>query len=158
MLTVGSADVRAVYTKDEDLLVTYALGSCVGICLYDRTAGVAGLAHIMLPWSKESYKGDDPLRYADTGITELISRMCAMGAERSRMAAKTAGGAQMFGYASEAFNIGDRNINAVNKVLSAYGIPVVASSVGGNHARTLYFHTDTCIAEVKTAMRETINL
>ncbi len=158
MLTVGIADVQAVYTKDEDLLVTYALGSCVGICLYDRMAGIAGLAHIMLPWSKESYKGDDPLRYADTAITELISRMCAMGADKSGIAAKTAGGAQMFGYASEAFNIGERNINAVNKVLAAYKIPIVASDVGGVHARTLFFHTDTCIAEVRTAMKQTVNL
>ncbi|MBQ5311643.1 MAG: chemotaxis protein CheD [Oscillospiraceae bacterium] len=158
MLTVGIADVRAVYVSEEDMLVTYALGSCVGICLYDRLSGIAGLAHIMLPWSKESYKGDDPLRYADTGLTELISRMCSMGAVKTRITAKIAGGAQMFGYASEAFNIGDRNICAVRKVLGAYGIPIVAESVGGTHARTLYFHTDTYIAEVKTAMKETIEL
>lgn len=70
-INVGISDLNIAFAPD--VLATYALGSCVGICLYDQDRQLAGLAHIMLPWSKEaSNPGDNPFRYADTGITELV--------------------------------------------------------------------------------------
>lgn len=77
-----------------DVLVTYALGSCVGICLYDSFTRVAGLSHIMLPSSALSRDKSQPARYADTAIPMLIQRMVAAGANKSRLRAKIAGRSQ----------------------------------------------------------------
>lgn len=154
MITVAIADLACVRGGTDEVLVTYALGSCVGVCLYDEIERTAGLIHIMLPWSRDAAYDDNRRRYADTGITELIGKMISLGASKSRLVAKIAGGAQMFGSASWMFNIGERNVEAAEHVLGAYDIPVIGRDVGGSCARTLYLHTDTGLAEVKTAMRQ----
>ncbi len=154
LVTVGIADLNVV--KAPDTLVTYALGSCVGICLYDNEKKIAGLAHIMLPLSKDAAQGiDNKRRYADTGIMELIQTMNLQGASASRLTAKIAGGAQMFSVSSSMFNIGERNVEAVKKVLASYRIRIVAEETGLNFGRTVFFHGDTGIMEVRAAMKET---
>ncbi|MEG1687139.1 MAG: chemotaxis protein CheD, partial [Angelakisella sp.] len=117
-ITVGIADLNVA--KSPEVLVTYALGSCVGICLYDANARVGGLVHIMLPDSTQIFGGSQQLnKFADTGIAELIKRMEALGARRTFMKAKIAGGAQMFAAISNSAiaNIGNRNVVAVKEVL-----------------------------------------
>lgn len=157
MLIVSIADL-AVAGGDETL-VTYALGSCVGICLYDPVNKIIGLAHIMLPWSKEAASSENNMRrYADTGITELISSMIDLGAKKSQLTAKIAGGAQMFGVASSAFNIGERNSKAVQKILETYRIPIVAAEIGGNYARTMFCHASDGSVELRSANRETVKI
>ena len=89
MITVGISDLNVA--KAPDVLVTYALGSCVGICLYDSFTRVAGLSHIMLPSSTLSRDKSQPARYADTAIPLLIQRMVAAGANKSRLRAKICG-------------------------------------------------------------------
>lgn len=155
MVTVGIADLNAVKTPDS--LVTYALGSCVGICLYDSDKKIAGLAHIMLPLSTEATgKIDNKRRYADTGIMELIQTMNLMGASTAKMTAKIAGGAQMFkGNSSAMFNIGERNVAAVKKVLASYRIRIVAEETGADFGRTVVFHSDDGRMEVRAAMKPT---
>ncbi|MBD5141924.1 MAG: chemotaxis protein CheD [Ruminococcus sp.] len=155
MVTVGIADLNAV--KAPDSLITYALGSCVGICLYDNTAKIAGLAHIMLPLSTEAAgKVDNKRRYADTGIMELIQTMNLMGASTMRMTAKIAGGAQMFkGNSSSMFNVGERNVAAVKKVLASYKIRIIAEETGADFGRTVLFHGESGAMEVRAAMKPT---
>lgn len=153
-VTVGIADLNAV--KAPDTLVTYALGSCVGVCLYDREKKIAGLAHIMLPHSSEAIQNiDNKRRYADTGIAELIKLMTSMGASVQAMTAKIAGGAKMFSTSSSVFNIGERNIASVKEILAGYGIRIAAEETGLDFGRTVFFHGDTGIMEVRSAMRET---
>ncbi|MDE7301963.1 MAG: chemotaxis protein CheD [Oscillospiraceae bacterium] len=153
-VTVGIADLNVV--RAPDVLVTYALGSCVGICLYDAEKKIAGLAHIMLPQSKEAAQGiDNKRRYADTGIAELIQKMTMMGANKARLTAKIAGGAQMFNANSAVFNIGERNVEAVKQVLASYRIRIIAEETGANFGRTQYFHGDTGIMEIRAATRPT---
>ena len=155
MVIVSIADLKTVV--GEDVLVTYALGSCVGICLRDEVYKVSGLAHIMLPWSKTASEDEQNMRrFADTGITELMQQMVDLGAKSRNITAKLAGGAQMFGVASAAFNIGERNSQAVLKVLETYKIPVAAMDLGGNYARTIYFHTGDGKLEVRSATKPTI--
>ncbi len=158
MITVGIADLKV--GKETDVLATYALGSCVGICLYDADKKIAGLAHIMLPLSKDaagssSNTPENRRRYADTGITELIQTMSLAGASTSRLTAKIAGGAQMFSTNSAVFNIGERNVAAVKKILSAYRIKIIAEETGLNYGRTVFFHADTGIMEIRAATKET---
>lgn len=158
MINIGIADLNT--TKCPGVLATYALGSCIGICLYDAELKIAGLAHIMLPWSKDAGAGADNnmRRYADTGITELIQKMCAMGAKKYRITAKIAGGAQMFNTNSTVFNIGERNVEAVKKVLATYNIPIIAEETGSNYGRTVFFYSEDGIMEVRAATKPTKRL
>ncbi len=157
VINVGIADLNIA--KNPDVLATYALGSCVGICLYDERIKLAGLAHIMLPWSSESsVPGDNMWRYADTGINELISRMCRNGTSVNKLTAKIAGGAQMFKAKSAVFNIGERNVDAVKKVLTAYRIPIIAEETGKNFGRTVFFYSDTGLMEIRAATKQTITV
>ncbi len=157
VINVGISDMNIAL--GDDTLVTYALGSCVGICLYDFEKKIAGLAHIMLPWSKEApSNSDNKRRYADTGITELIQMMYGKGASPSRLVAKIAGGAQMFKTNSAVFNIGDRNVDAVKKVLDTYKIRILAEETGLNYGRTVFFCAADGIMEVKAALKPTVKV
>lgn len=156
IVNVGIADLN-ICTGDNSL-ATYALGSCVGICLYDKNKKIAGLAHIMLPWSKDASKTDNMRRYADTGIWELYNLMKQCGASFPGTVAKIAGGAQMFQTNSAVFNIGERNVQAVKIVLNKLAIPIVAEDTGLNYGRTVFFDAQTGTMQVKSAMNPTKNL
>lgn len=151
-LTIGIGDFKVC--KKPDVLVTYALGSCVGICLLDPQTGIAGLSHIMLPDSKTAVNGSAaPMRYADTAIPMMIKQMESMGASASRLRSKIAGGATMFAIQSDKFNIGERNIAAVKKVLSDLRIPIIAEDTGDNFGRTVYYYPETGAMEVRSTAK-----
>ena len=134
-LTIGISDLKVC--RPPDVLVTYALGSCVGICLLDSVAGVGGLSHIMLPDSTQATNGAaTPMRFADTAIPMLIREMVKL---------------VMFATASERFNIGERNIQAVKAALRREGIPIVAEDTGLNYGRTVFFYPETGIMEIRAA-------
>ena len=94
MIKVGMADLKVC--KCPDSLTTLGLGSCVGVALYDPISKVSGLLHCMLPDSTQIRNNSNVAKFADTGIDELIRQMVALGANKSRLVAKIAGGAQMF--------------------------------------------------------------
>lgn len=152
LITVGIADINIA--KNEDVLVTYALGSCVGICLYDATLKIAGLAHIMLPSSTQlASVTNQPYKFADTGIKELVKMMYANGSKPGQLRAKIAGGAQMFATTSNSAlaNIGERNTSAVKQWLSMMRIPIVAEDTGRDYGRTLFFDAETGTMRIKSA-------
>ena len=126
--------------QGEGILVTYALGSCIGLCFHDPRLRMGALLHIMLPLKMEAGR-THPLKYADTGIRETLRQMEAKGASRSRMTVKIAGGAKMFEVTggSGLGNIGQRNIESVHAVLKRENIRLLAEEVGGKVARTLLF-------------------
>jgi chemotaxis protein CheD len=140
-IKVGISDYKT--SKSPDTLVTYALGSCVGISLYDPLSGVGGLSHIMLPTSALWKNGevDDRMKYADTAIEDMVLEMIGQGAIRYSIEAKIAGGAKMNNLQATSFMdaIGDRNIEAVKRELLRLSIPIVAEDVGENYGRTIYF-------------------
>ncbi len=137
VILVGMADVKVARAPDS--LTTLGLGSCVGVCLIDPGAHVAGMAHIMLPTS-QSMNGARA-KFADTGIEDLLKMMQALGMRRANVYAKLAGGAHMFGNvnANPIMNIGERNIEACRRLLEMHRIPVRASDVGGKLGRTIEF-------------------
>ena len=139
-ITVGISDLNVV--KSPDSLITYALGSCVGICLYDKMTGIAGLAHIMLPSINESTSKENFYKFADSGIVELIKKMAINGASQARLTAKIAGGAQMFKVSgiSPISNIGERNVISVKNVLREHNIKIIAEDTGENFGRTVTFN------------------
>ncbi|MBE6906550.1 chemotaxis protein CheD [Marasmitruncus massiliensis] len=151
-VTVGISDLNIV--KAPDVLVTYALGSCVGICLYDPVAKIAGLSHIMLPSVSQMPGARDSYKFADTAIVILVKKMTELGARSARMKAKIAGGAQMFAALSNSSiaNIGQRNVTAVKNTLAQLNIPIIAEDTGKNYGRTLYFNADTGLMQIKSGI------
>ena len=148
-LVVGIADMKMA--RQNGMLITYALGACIGICLYDPKIQLAALVHIMLPLNMETGR-KTPLKYADTGITETLRQMEAKGGARSRIVAKIAGGAKMFEVAGGGSlgNIGQRNIESTHMILRREGIRLLREDVGGAVARTLLFDAATGQACVRS--------
>ena len=121
------------------ILITYALGSCIGLCFHDPRLKLGALLHIMLPLNMETGR-KNPMKYADTGIRETLRQLEAKGASKSRMTVKIAGGAKMFEVnGGNLGNIGQRNIESVHLILRKEGIRLMAEDVGGTVARTLLF-------------------
>lgn len=159
IVRVGIADLNIV--KAPNKIRTLGLGSCMGIVIYDLEQQVAGLAHTMLPDSKESRdRVLNPHKYADTAINELIERLVEIGANKALLKAKIAGGAQMFKFAksSTVSRIGPKNIEAVTKLLEAKGIEIIASDLGGENGRTVEFDPKTGELHVRTVNRGEIVL
>ena len=150
-LVIGIADMKMTQTGQE--LITYALGSCCGICLFDPNVKLAALIHIMLPLNLETGR-KNTMKYADTAIRETLKQMEAKGARRIRISAK------MFAVApgSSLGNIGQRNIESVHKVLKAENIRLVAEDVGGTVARTLSFDPATGQATIRSYGKQDIVL
>jgi len=154
LITVGISDYNVA--KNGDVLVTYALGSCVGICLYDAKTKVAGLSHIMLPSSVGfNYSSGQEGKFADTAIKRLLQLMVREGAVQSRITAKIAGGAQMFAGLSNSSlsNIGERNVAAVKAELMKLRIPIVAEDTGKDYGRTQYFYSEDGKMIIKSATK-----
>ncbi len=150
LIKVGMADLKA--GKSPDSIISYGLGSCVGIALYDPQAKVGGLAHIMLPDSTQARATDNTAKFADTALPVLLDQVLALGGSRNRLTAKIAGGSQMFSFAqaTDVMRIGDRNAEAVKAVLKSLSIRLVAEDVGGNYGRTVELLLDSGIFVIKT--------
>ena len=145
---IGIADMKMA--QNSGTLTTYALGSCIGICLYDPKIKLGALIHIMLPLNMETGR-TNTMKYADTGIRETVRQMEARGASTARMTAKIAGGAKMFEIMGGTFgNIGQRNIESVHMFLKKAGIRLLKEYVGGTIARTLVFDVSDGTATVRS--------
>jgi chemotaxis protein CheD len=129
--------------REPDMLVTQALGSCIGLTLWDPRLHIGGMAHVMLPMSPGGEFSGRRFRFADLAVPELVERMVGMGAGRHRMFAKIAGGSAMFKGDSGMDSIGGRNASAVIEQLEKQGLAVCASDTGGSHARTIELHLDS---------------
>lgn len=150
MIKVGMADLKSC--KAPEVLTTLGLGSCVGIVLYDPISKVSGLAHVMLPDSTQIRNNSNVAKFADTAVDKLISDMVRLGANKSRLVAKIAGGAQMFsfGSANEMMRIGERNAKATKAKLAALSIRLLAEDTGENYGRTIEYYSETGNLLIKT--------
>jgi len=137
MLVVGMGDSKAT-NKREDVLTTYALGSCIAVMAYDAVAGVGGLLHLMLPDSSLDVKkaAARPCMFADSGLRELIASVRLLGATRNHTTIWLVGGAQVI-TSGDVFSIGKRNYQAVRRLLMSEGLTVRGEEVGGTVSRTV---------------------
>ena len=149
-LVVKVADAKVGMAGD--VLVTYGLGSCVAIVLYDATVLVGGMAHILLPTPSLAKPGASPQRFPETAIPHVLEEMAAIGANRRRVTARLVGGAAMFGKLVPAGSIqmGERNLVAARSTLNNHNIPVVGEAVGGDFGRSVHFHVDTGVVSVSS--------
>ncbi len=145
IIKVGMADLKTCVSPNG--VTTLGLGSCVGIAIRDTSNKIGGLAHIMLPDSKAMKNAQQNLaKFADTGVEELVKQMEKLGAKRSRMVAKIAGGATMFSFQGSGTNVGqvgDRNVDAVKAKLRELKIPILASDSGAKYGRTVIFYPES---------------
>ncbi|HWR08201.1 chemotaxis protein CheD [Sporomusa sp.] len=150
LIKVGMADYKV--GRNPDSLISYGLGSCVGIALFDPAAKVGGLAHIMLPDSTQARSADNLAKFADTALPVMLNEIIKMGALKSRITAKIAGGSQMFTFTNttDIMRVGERNAEAVRSVLKKLEIRVIAEDTGGNYGRTVELKLDTGVFRVKT--------
>jgi len=134
---VGIADCK-VSRDSGDQLVTYALGSCIAVVVYDPSSKVGGMLHYMLPESGLDKKkaNEAPYMFADTGVPLLFQQVCSLGAQKKKLIVRIAGGAQVMD-SGGVFNIGKRNHLAVKKLLWKEGVLLHAENVGGNVSRTV---------------------
>jgi len=151
LINVGIADIGLAASPD---ILRTILGSCVGICLYDPGALLAGLSHIMLPTKNDRNSNDR--KYADSALPLMVEEMSKMGARKARMVAKIVGGATMFKMAENSMmgEIGRNNVKKVREVLDGLGIRIIAEDVGGDYGRTIDFYAEDGRLKVKSISRQ----
>jgi chemotaxis protein CheD len=140
----------AVSSASGHVLVSLGLGSCIGLALLDRERGKAGLAHVVLPRS-QGHGTENPLKFADHAVPELLQRLLATGARRRALEAVLVGGASMFVTSSGSLEVGQRNEAAVRDQLAAARIPVIAAETGGDRGRTIRVHVGSGRITVREA-------
>jgi len=130
--------------EKDDLLVTHALGSCLGLIVYDPQKHIGGLLHAMLPMSKinRDKAQANPYMFVDTGVPTLFKTLYEMGAEKSRLVVKAAGCGNPMGK-NEMFKIGERNYTVLKKLLWKNNILLKAEDIGGTKSRTVNFNIST---------------
>ncbi|MGV8982740.1 chemotaxis protein CheD [Clostridium sp.] len=157
-IKVGISDLNVAFAPIK--LITVGLGSCVGIAIFDKSIGIGGLAHIMLPDSLQFNKITNEMKFADLAIPILIENMIKKGAKLKNMRAKIAGGASMFNFPDKSIvmDIGNRNGIAVKNALKILSIPIVAEDIGGNKGRTLIFDTANGLLSIRTVGMGTVEI
>jgi len=148
VVTVGVGEVAVA--QHPKYLMTPALGSCVGLALYDPALKQGALAHIMLPTPLDSGVVGQELRFASTAAPALVALLLERGSPRRRLEAKIAGGAAMFKTENGAPHVGARNVEEVKRQLALLKVPIVAEDTGEHHARTVELRLDTGVLVVRS--------
>ena len=155
-IVVGIAEGKTAV--EQQVLISYALGSCVGVCLYDKSRKIAGMVHVILPEKAVAVNRENPYKFGDEGVRRLIQEMERLGAEKKRLTAKIAGGDKMFETGRPEWEIGAQNVASVKKTLAEEGIRLIAEDTGKNYGRTVSFYAGDGKMEVRTVRHETVVL
>lgn len=152
IITVGVAQIR---NSSSPAVLRTILGSCVGICIYDKMKKIGGMAHILLPNNQKENTAYLE-KYADTAIPLLVKKIIQEGGRKENLSAKIAGGASMFKFGSNIAlgQIGDRNIEQTKIELQKLGIPILVEDVGGNLGRVLDFFLEDGRLKVRAGGQE----
>lgn len=136
----------------KDMLITHALGSCIGVTVYDPMVKVGGLLHFMLPDSSLDLNKAEktPAMFADTGIPLLFKSCYRLGAEKRRMIVKIAGGSNILDN-SNYFRIGQKNITALRKIFWKNNVLIDGEDTGEHHNRTVHLNISTGKVVVKNS-------
>jgi chemotaxis protein CheD len=152
--TIGISEMK-ISNQSEDVLVTYSLGSCIGVTIYDPASRVGGMIHCMLPNSKIDLQKAMifPCMFVDTGVPLLFSEAYRLGAQKDRIIVKVVGCSQVLDDKC-LFSIGKRNYMILRKLLWKNSVLINAEDVGGNDSRTLYLDVTSGRVTVKSRDRK----
>ena len=153
-VVVDIADL-AVSADPGATLITYSLGSCIGVAVWDPVVRVGGMLHYMLPESQLSPEKarSSPAMFCDTGVPRLFRAAYELGAVKSRLVVKVAGGSQLLDD-NGTFNIGKRNYLALRKIFWKNGVMIAAENVGGSISRTLKLDVGTGAVTIRSRNEE----
>lgn len=148
-LVVGVGEYKVTPHRDA-VLVTYALGSCMGVTAFDPKVGVGGLLHFKLPESalNQEMASQKPGVFGDTGLASFLAGLLELGATRPHLEIKLVGGAKSLG-SSDFFNIGERNLLMARRFLWMNGLIVSKEDTGGGDYRTVRLEMATGRVTVK---------
>ncbi|MCK4958441.1 MAG: chemotaxis protein CheD [Planctomycetes bacterium] len=149
LIKVGMADAK-ISARPGGVLVTYALGSCIGVCLYDPEVSVGGMGHYLLPNSTNEASAVNPFKYVDSGMEKLLAGMLSKGAIKRRIKVSIAGGAKSVKISAEEYDIGKRNYLAIRKSLWKNGMLIDSEDVGGSFPRTMYMRINDGEVTIKS--------
>lgn len=131
----------AMHVPDKPTLVHTILGSCVAVCLFDKTKNIGGINHYMLPlWNGQGLASP---KYGNIAIEKLIQKLSGKGATAENIVAKVFGGGEVLQSLKNHFNVGTRNISIAEEMLKKFNIPIIAQSTGGKLGRKIIFNTAT---------------
>jgi chemotaxis protein CheD len=155
MQTLINIGVAQMQTAAQPTVLRTILGSCIGICIYDKEKKIGGMAHVLLPNCSNTEK---PEKYADTAIPMLINNLIKAGSKKENLSAKISGGASMFKFNlnKSLAQIGERNIDMTIKLLEENHIPIMAVDVGGSLGRVIDFFLEDGRLKVKAGGKEKI--
>ena len=147
---VGISEM-VVSDRPEDMIITYSLGSCIGLTLYEPRLRIGGLIHCMLPLSKidPARAVDRPCMFTDTGVPLLLTTLLNMGAEKRNLIAKVAGAASLLDN-NGSFNIGERNQVILRKLLWKNQILIQGEETGGTKARTMSLNMENGVTLLRS--------
>ncbi len=153
-VVVDIADL-AVSADPGATLITYSLGSCIGVAVWDPVVRVGGMLHYMLPESQLSPEKarSSPAMFCDTGVPRLFRAAYELGAVKNRLVVKVAGGSQLLDD-NGTFNIGKRNYLALRKIFWKNGVMIAAENVGGSISRTLKLDVGTGAVTIRSRNEE----
>ncbi|EGB15121.1 CheD [Pseudodesulfovibrio mercurii] len=152
-LVVGISDMK-LSANPGDVIVTYSLGSCLGVAIYDPKARIGGMVHCLLPTAaaaREKARAN-PFMFVNTGVAMTVRRLVDLGADRNRLVFKAAGGANM--RRDRIFDTGVRNFKALMRLLEHNHRRLAAHDVGGTTPRTLFLYLDTGRVVVRVLGKE----
>lgn len=153
-LTVGIADLKVSANPNESL-ITYALGSCIGVTIFDPVAHVGGMLHLMLPQASVNPEKAKkvPCMFADTGVPLLFQRAYELGAKKERLVVCAAGGAEILADEGH-FKIGTRNRTMLRKLFWKNSVLIAAEDTGGTHSRTMCLRLSDGLVTIKYKTEE----
>lgn len=148
LITVSMADLQ-ICDQAHATLVAYALGSCIGVAVWDRERKIGGLMHVMLPSSRSAAGATwvRPAMFADTAVPLILGRMLQLGCATENLVVKLAGGGQLLAE-SRQMAIGTRNIEGVRAAFAAQSVPIAAEDLGGTKSRSLKLEVGSGITRV----------
>lgn len=157
IIPVGMAETKTA--QSPCLLAAYGIGSCLVVTLYDQKSKIGGMAHIMLPESRNmSQEGINVRKFADTSVKDLYLQMLMLGCDRYGLVAKMFGGSQMFPPVEGVVSIGKKNVAVALKELDKLKICVAASDTGGSKGRSIIFDLDNGIVNLSVLGEKTREL
>jgi len=157
-LKIGEMEIT---TNHGLILVASGLGSCIGLAVYDKKSRMAGMAHIALPDSSIKHEKDvdeEFGKYADTAVPAILERMLSLGSKKDDLIIKIAGGANIYNFKEDSslFNIGERNVQAVEEAVKGLNLSITKADTGGNIGRSLKLSVINGMFYLKTAERKEI--
>jgi chemotaxis protein CheD len=153
-IVVGISDMKVSNNPDE-VLITYSLGSCLGVIIYDPVARVAGMLHSMLPLSKiDPHKAiASPYMFVDTGIPLLFKQAYNLGADKKNILVKAVGCSSLLDEKGF-FKIGERNFTVLRKLLWKNNILIEKQDIGGSMSRTVSIIVGSGDVKIKSGGKE----